>query len=158
MAAPTPTADDHCTVRRSDEGALSISEFSPRPRTDPCADPSARASAEAASRFALALAEVLAGQRPAAQLLPLSCSRTITELIRIQAERPFVGARLHSMHIGNSASVDSAEIVACYEWRPGEGRGTRLVCAAFMMTRTEGGWACRELTIGVPNLGYPDEH
>ena len=155
MAVPTPTADDRCTARRPDgavdpdDVVLSISEPSSRPVTDPRTDP----AAEAASRFALALAEVLAGRRPASQLRPLSCPSSIAELIRVQTEWPFTGARLHSLHIGASASAGSCEVVACYRWRPGGGAGVRLVCTAFRMTRIDDSWSCRELTIGVPNLG-----
>ncbi|SPF67273.1 Hypothetical protein PROPJV5_0285 [Propionibacterium ruminifibrarum] len=154
MAAPTPATDGHRTIWHSEDGTLLISASPARPRTNA---PS-RSSAAAASRFALALAEVLAGRRPAAQLAPLSRPSTINELVRIQAERPFTGARLHSLHIGNSASARSTEVVACYEWRPGGGRGARLVCVAYQMRRTDSGWVCRELTIGVPNLGRADAH
>lgn len=149
MAAPTPTADGHRAIWHSEDGTLLVSATPARPRTNA----PTRASATAASRFALALAEVLAGRRPAAQLAPLSRPSTINELIRIQAERPFIGARLHSLHIGNPSSARSTEVVACYEWRPDGGLGARLVCVAYQMRRTDSGWVCRELTICVPNLG-----
>ncbi|RLP11708.1 Rv3235 family protein [Propionibacterium australiense] len=150
--APTPTVDGRRTIWRSEKGTLSISERAARPQMKA---PN-RACATAAARFALALAEVLAGRRPAAQLAHLSKPGTIAELVRVQAESPLTGARLHSIHISDSVSAGSAEVVACYEWRPNGGRGARLVGVAFQMTRTDNGWACRALTIGVPNVESTD--
>lgn len=148
----SPTPEDRRILWSSEDDSLILSSGPPRPRLDLRTRTQSRIGTEAAHRFALALAEVLAGQRPPVQLLSMSNSMSVGEVIRTLEKWPLTGARLHCLHLGDAVTQNSFEAVACYGWRPGGGHAARLMFVTYRMVRVKGTWRCRDLRVGVPNI------